>query len=302
MPTKQSIFEKARPGLMGLAYRMLGSVADAEDAVQDTYVRWAGAETAHLDKPEAWLTRVCTNRCLDLLKASHKQRVDYVGQWIPEPLQTITADTPESDLERSQSLTTAFLLVLERLTPKERAAFLLREIFGNSYGDIALALGLSQESCRQLVARAKQHVQNGGARNIPSRQEQSQFLDAFRTALETGSVSRMEHLLSSSVRYVSDGGGKATALKRVLEGRDQVARYLVNIMGRLWQDRETEILELNGIRGFAVAENGRIETTVSFGFDEAGKADAVYLIRNPDKLGHIASAFAHSPIDGSLTC
>lgn len=302
MPTKQSIFERARPGLMGLAYRMLGSVADAEDAVQDTYVRWAAADTAHLDKPEAWLTRVCTNRCLDLLKASHKQRVDYVGQWIPEPLQTITVDTPESDLERSQSLTTAFLLVLERLTPKERAAYLLREIFGNPYGDIALALGLSQESCRQLVARAKQHVQSAGARSTPSQQEQSQFLDAFLTALETGSVARMEQLLSSSVRYVSDGGGKATALKRVLEGRDQVARYLVNIMARLWKDRKTEVVELNGIRGFAVIENGRVATTVSFGFDQTGRVDAIYLIRNPDKLSHITSTFQHSPMDGTLTC
>ena len=165
--TDRNSFETLRPRLLGLAYRMLGSMADAEDAVQDTYLKWRSADRRDIANPEAFLTTVCTRHCLDSLKAAHRKRVDYVGPWIPEPLQIDAGTDPEADLARAESLTTAFLLMLERLSPKERAAFLLREVFGHSYGEVALALDVSEPACRQLVSRALKHVRNPEPRFVP---------------------------------------------------------------------------------------------------------------------------------------
>lgn len=161
------MFETARPRLLGLAYRMLGSMADAEDAVQDTFLSWQKLDKASVANADAYLTTICTNRCLDGLKAAHRKRLDYVGPWIPEPLQLAGDTDPEADLNRAQSLTTAFLLLLERLSPKERAAYLLREVFGTPYEDVAETLNLSVPSCRQLVSRAAKHIKDPASRFVP---------------------------------------------------------------------------------------------------------------------------------------
>lgn len=296
----QSQFEKMRPQLMGLAYRMLGTVADAEDAVQDTFLKWQAQEIGRINNAEAWLTRVCANHCLDILKSAHKTRLDYVGPWIPEPLQTLTTDTPESALDKAQTLTTAFLMVMERLTPKERAAYLLREVFANSYGEVAEVLQISEPTCRQLVSRAKRNVQSAAPRCAPAPKEQAQFLDAFLAAVETGSVEKMQRLLSASVRYRTDGGGKATALTRSLDGAEQVAKYIVRILGRLWDQNQTRLVELNGVRSLVVFERGEPHTAMSFGFDAAGKIADVFVSRNPDKLGHLSLIYSHDPKNGGL--
>lgn len=293
-------FQAARPKLLGLAYRMLGSMADAEDAVQDTFVRWQAADRAEIDNPEAYLTRLCTNRCLDGLKAAHRKRVDYVGSWIPEPLQVGSPDDPESDLERAQSLTTAFLLLLERLSPRERAAYLLREVFGKSYADVAATLGIAEAACRQLVSRAGRHVQEPSARFVPPSDHQERMLSAFLAALETGSPDRLEGLLADGVQLQSDGGGKTTAMSRTLEGPEAVGKYFARILGRLWAKGRVERIHINGLSGIVVFDGDVPVTAMTLGYDADGRIGRIFNIRNPEKLLRLATPFRHDPASGAL--
>ena len=293
------IFEKARPRLIGLAYRMLGSMADAEDAVQDTFVKWQGMDKAGVSNPDAFLTTVCTNRCLDFLKAAHRKRVDYVGPWIPEPLQIEAETDPETDLERAQSLTTAFLLLLERLTPKERAAFLLRDVFGKSYEEVADTLGLSETACRQLVSRAGKFVQSQSSRSIPTAEQQDVFLKAFMSAIETGTTDQLAGLLADSVQLRADTGGKATAITRVLEGVE-VVNFIAKVLSRLWATGSILELKINGVRGLAVLEDDRIVTAMTLGFLEDGTVDQIYIIRNPEKLERLSIPTRHDASSGAL--
>ena len=294
------IFETVRPRLLGLAYRMLGSMADAEDAVQDTFLKWQDADRSAIATPDAFLTRICTNCCLDFLKAAHRKRVDYVGPWIPEPLQIDSGSDPEADLDRAQSLTTAFLLLLERLTPKERAAYLLREIFAKPYDEVAATLGISEAACRQLVSRASRHVQGPASRFVPSADHQDRILSSFLAALETGSTEHLTGLLAETVQYQSDGGGKATALRRILEGDDEVGRYITRILSRLWRPGRVEIVNLNGTRGLVIFQGAEIETAVTFGYDANGRVDRIYTVRNPDKLARLTVKLRHDGASGAL--
>jgi RNA polymerase sigma-70 factor (ECF subfamily) len=294
------VFETVRPKLLGLAYRMLGSIADAEDAVQDTYLKWQATDRMTISSPEAFLTTVCTNCCLDALKAAHRKRVDYVGPWIPEPLQFDTGSDPETDLDRAQSLTTAFLLLLERLSPRERAAYLLREIFAKPYDEVAETLGVTEQACRQLVSRASRHVQEPASRFVPPADHQDRILSAFLTAIETGSTDHLTGLLAETVQLQSDGGGKATAMSRVLKGPDDVARYVVLILGRLWELRQIEILDLNGTRGLVLFHGEEIVTAVMFGYDTDGRLERIYNMRNPDKLSRLKVKLRHDRSSGAI--
>ena len=298
----RNVFESARPRLLGLAYRMLGSMADAEDAVQDTFVKWQGADRASVVNADAFLTTICTNRCLDYLKAAHRKRVDYVGPWIPEPLQTDIGSDPETDLERAQSLTTAFLMLLERLTPKERAAYLLKEVFGKSYREVAETLQMSEAGCRQLVSRATRFVQSQSPRSVPTEEQQNMFLSAFMSALETGSTDQLAGLLAESVQYRSDGGGKTTAITRTLEGSKAVSKYVARILGRLWQDGQGQVfeMEINGMRGLVLHNGERIETALTLGFTENGFVDQLFLIRNPEKLARLEDTVHCDAKSGAL--
>lgn len=176
------LFESRRRQLTGLAYRLLGSLAEAEDAVQDTFLKWREADQGTIDNPAAWLTTACTRRCLDLLKSARRKRVDYVGAWLPEPVHTVADGTPESSAELASSLSTAFLLLLERLSPKERAAYLLREIFDRPYPDVAAALGLQEAACRKLVSRARATIGRPAARYTAAPERQETLLAEFRQA------------------------------------------------------------------------------------------------------------------------
>jgi RNA polymerase sigma factor (sigma-70 family) len=298
--TDKDFFETQRPRLLGLAYRMLGSLADAEDAVQDTFVKWRKGNTAGVANPEAFLTAVCTRCCLDHLKAAHRKRVDYVGPWIPEPLQIDAGSDPESDLVRTESLTTAFLLLLERLSPKERAAFLLREVFGRPYGEVAAALGISEPACRQLVSRAGRHVRDPVSRFVPAPDHQQRMLDAFLGALESGSPDRLAGLLAETVQFQSDGGGKTAAIRRVLEGRDPVARYVARIVSRLWSGGRLERAGINGLCGLSVRHGDSVLTAMTLGYNANGLIDRIYNIRNPDKLARFGRPLRHDPRSGAL--
>ncbi|MTI04578.1 sigma-70 family RNA polymerase sigma factor [Roseibium denhamense] len=298
--SQTAAFESMRARLTGLAYRMLGSMADAEDAVQDTYLRWQGADAAAIQNPEAWLTTVCTNRCLDLLKSAHKKRVDYVGSWIPEPLQTTVSGDAENGLQLSQSLTTAFLLLMERLSPKERAAYLLHEIFGHPFSDVADALDVSEAAARQLSSRARQHVTMDRQRFLPPAETQDEFLSAFLDALTTGSTDHLAGLLAETVRFRSDGGGKTTALRRILQGSDQVNKYISRILRRLWTEGEAVKMQVNGVAGLALIHDGKVVTAMVPGYAADGTVEDVFMIRNPEKLRYLLEPLCHDPESGGL--
>jgi RNA polymerase sigma factor (sigma-70 family) len=295
-----TVFEMARPRLLGLAYRLLGSAADAEDAVQDTYLRWQAADRLAITSPAAWLTTACTNRCLDILKSASRKRMDYIGPWLPEPLQTETVQSPEEQFELASSLTTAFLLLLERLTPKERAAYLLREVFGSSYKDVAEALHLKEATCRQLVSRASRLVGQGKMRSMPTVERQKQLLSAFEDAISTGSLTSLSALLTEDIQLHSDGGGKAKAALRVIDGTKHVGQFVVNVLSPAWSGLRLEWTELNGSLGLTAFDGTAIVASLSFGYDDQERIAQIFITRNPDKLRRLGIRFRHEAQTGYL--
>jgi RNA polymerase sigma factor (sigma-70 family) len=289
-PDAAAVFEQVRPALLGLAYRILGSRMDAEDAVQDTFLKWQADDRSGVATPGAWLTTVCTRHCLDLLRSAERARVDYVGPWLPEPVRTVDDDTPEHASELASSLTTAFLLALQRLTPKERAAYLLREIFDMPYDEVARTLGLAEPACRQLVTRARSHIEGARVRHVTPPQRQRQLLSAFGTAIATGSVDALAGLLSDDVRLASDGGGKVSALRRVMHGPHEVLRFIQNGLHVWWAHEQLEQATINGNLGFLQRDGDAVVSAVSFAYHEDGRLADVYIMRNPDKLAGIGSA------------
>lgn len=288
-------FEQARPGLLGLAYRILGSRADAEDAVQDTFLKWQANDRTAVDNPGAWLTTVCTRHCLDILRSADRARVEYVGPWLPEPVQTANDDaiehaTPEHASALASSLTTAFLLALQRLTPKERAAYLLHEIFDVPYPEVARTLGLQEPACRQLVARARGHIEQAKVRHVTPPERQRQLLAAFGTAIATGSVDALAGLLSADVRLSADGGGKVAAARHVMHGPTDVLRFIQAGLHAWWASGTLEEATINGNRGFLLHEGNVVVSAVSFAYDEDGLLTDVFIMRNPDKLARIGTA------------
>jgi RNA polymerase sigma-70 factor (ECF subfamily) len=299
-PDALAAFEQARPGLLGLAYRILGSRMDAEDAVQDTFLKWQANDRGDIDNPGAWLTTVCTRHCLDLLRSADRARVEYVGPWLPEPVQTADDDaigaaspghaSPEHAAALASSLTTAFLLALQRLTPKERAAYLLREIFDMPYPEVARTLDLQEPACRQLVTRARAHIEQSRVRHVTPPQRQRRLLAAFGTAIATGSVETLASLLSDDVRLSADGGGRVTAARRVMHGPEEVLRFIQAGLHVWWASGRLEEATINGNRGFLFRDGGHIDATVSFAYDETGLLTDVFIMRNPDKLARIGAA------------
>lgn len=290
-------FQAARPMLLGLAYRILGSRADAEDAVQDTFLKWQANERGDIVNAEAWLTTACTRHCLDLLKAADRARVDYVGPWLPEPVQTADDAVGDGDPSRAatlaSSLTTAFLLALQRLTPKERAAYLLHEIFDRPYPEVAATLELQEPACRQLVTRARQHIGHERVRHDTPPARQRRLLDAFREAISTGSTAVLATLLSDDVRLSADGGGKVSATRRVMRGPGEVLRFIEAGLHVWWPPEALVEVPLNGEPGFVVRDGDSIVATVSFAWNEASQLQDVFIMRNPDKLTRVGGPAIH---------
>jgi RNA polymerase sigma-70 factor (ECF subfamily) len=279
-------FENARPRLWGLAYRMLGSRADADDAVQDTFLRWQGAARGAIDKPQAWLTAVCTRRCLDMLRAAHRTRVDYVGPWLPEPIvadESVAAD-PAAQAELASSLSLAFLVVLDRLTPPERAAFLLREVFDYDYDVVSEILGKTPAACRQIVSRARRRLPQKGTAPEPPAAQDNKLLDEFLGALRSGDASRIEGLLAEDVALWADGGGKVPAALNVIEGSDSVARFIAGVWRKGMSSHSIERVAVNGDPGLMFRENGELVTVMSLVTAPDGRIAGIFAQRNPDKL------------------
>jgi RNA polymerase sigma-70 factor (ECF subfamily) len=287
-PADIAVFESNRSRLLGLAYRMLGSRADAEDAVQDTYIKWQQTDQTQIDNAAAWLTSICTNRCIDMLRAAHKTRVDYVGTWLPEPTQTAIYTSPtEHDLMLSTSLTTAFLLMLERLTPKERAAYLLHDIFEQDYAEIAATLDMDQAACRKLVSRSREHIQQTKVRNTIAREQQEKLLATFQDAVHTGATDKLAAMLSGDIKLHADGGGKATAASRTLIGKAEVMKFIERVLMPHYRLYEWIFTDLNGGPGLILRHEGQIVVSMSFATSDDGMTSDIFVMRNPDKLAHL---------------
>jgi RNA polymerase sigma-70 factor (ECF subfamily) len=281
-------FEPHRRRLTGLAYRMLGSLADAEDVVQEAYLRWRQADHENVDNPGAFLSRIVTRLCLDQLKSARSRRETYVGSWLPEPVLESAGYEADTASDYAQDLSVALLLTLERLSPLERAAFLLHDVFEIGFAEIAATLGRNEAACRQLAARGRAHVRAARPRFRPNPEEATRLTAAFRRAAETGDAGGLAAFLAEDAVLLSDGGGKRAAALNPILGAERIIRFFEGLA------RKTSLggfryraATINGAPGFIVAEpDGGVQT---IGLDIAeGKITAIYLVRNPDKLRGVA--------------
>ena len=284
-----SEFEPYRSYLRGLAYRMLGSRADAEDAVQDAWLRWSGADRAGVGNPRAFLAQTVTRLCLDRLKSASAQRELYVGEWLPEPLLGDTAafqPGPEAASELACDLSFAFMRALERLSPLERAAFLLHDVFDMDFAEIATALARSGAACRQLAARARASIKKSRPRFKVSAEEGERLAAAFADAVRRGDAAALAGVLAKDATFISDGGGRVAAVPRPLVGRERVAKAVIGF-ARLYDPGQMSVrrARINGLAGFVVSSaDGRPIQTIAIEPDAQGKIAAIYVQRNPDKL------------------
>ncbi|MFE0133883.1 RNA polymerase sigma factor SigJ [Streptomyces sp. NPDC059037] len=292
--TATSDFEEHRPVLMGVAYRMLGRVADAEDVVQDAWLRWSTADHAQVREPRAYLVRVTTRLAIDRLRHVQSRRESYVGPWLPEPLVTDFGPTVPDTAERAvlaDSVSLAVLVVLESLSPLERAVFVLREAFGFPFSEIAVTLDRGESAVRQLAARARKHVDEKRPRYEVDPDERRDLTERFLAAAAEGDLDGLMSLLAPDVRLVGDSGGKAKAPLRIIETADKVGRFLVGASRKgLAADAEVEFrfVELNGAGAVLGLVDGKPDVVFQLDVTE-GQIKDLYIIRNPDKLAGLAA-------------
>ncbi len=282
-------FNRLRPRLQGMAYRMLGSLADAEEVVQDAWLRWHEADTDQLDNTEAWLVSVTTRLAIDRLRRAKIQREHYIGSWLPEPLLTDSPVSPEQVLERADDISVAFLALLERLAPEARAAYLLREVFDADYGEIAEALGKSESACRQLVHRAKVQLQDQRPRYTVARETQLRLLRGFADAAVRGEFAALKTMLADDAQLIGDGGGKVPSVGVPLVGGQRIAQLYFATSRRYPNLVRFEVVVLNGQWGLLRFIDGTLESAQSLETD-GERIVRIHVQRNPDKLARIAQA------------
>lgn len=271
---------------MGVAYRMLGSVSDAEDIVQDAWLRWRDARD--VESPRGWLVRVVSRLCLDRLKSARVRREQYFGTWLPEPLVEGFDEGPARGAEVDESVSIALMLVLEKLSPAERAGFLLHEVFGYDFAEIAGILEKSEPACRKLVSRARERVRAERPRFAASRAEHEELLQRFLGACRGGEIAPLMDLFGEGVALYSDGGGKASAVPKVLTEREVIARFFIGVVRNLDADGfEVRPTQFNGAPGVLFLVGGVIVTALSLDVRD-GKIAAIFGHRNPDKLREFA--------------
>ncbi len=285
---REEVFEANRRHLMALAYRMTGSVGDAEDVVQEAYLRWERADATSVREPKAFLSKIVTRLCLDALKSARARREAYVGPWLPEPVLGEGAMALDEATELARDVSNALMLALERLTPAERAAFLLHDVFDSSYAEVAEALGRSEAACRQLASRARAHVRGARARHAPTTDETARLVRAFGTAILTGDIMALRQVLAEDAVLYPDGGGRVLSALRPIHGADRVARFLFGVLKKFPLGVSARVLEetINGSPGFYVEEAGRPIQTMAFDVRD-GRISALYIVRNPDKLSRL---------------
>jgi RNA polymerase sigma-70 factor (ECF subfamily) len=280
-------FNPLRPQLTRIAYRMLGSIADAEDVVQEAFLRWLHADRDAVREPEAYLRRVVTRLCLDHLKSARHQREAYVGPWLPEPV----VEAAEDEVD---DVTLPLMIALERLSPLERAAFLLHDVFGLGYEEIAETIGREPATCRQLASRARTHVRAARPRFPMPKERGLEIAAAFFAASRGGDMQQLRSLLAADVTAYADGGGKVSAAGQPIAGLDNVMR-LHAALAAIFAEQKSQIVRygfINGLPGFVTIEQGEILQTTALEVED-GRIVAIYVTRNPDKLRHLAGHAVH---------
>ncbi|GAA3463108.1 RNA polymerase sigma-70 factor [Saccharothrix longispora] len=287
--TATDTFVAHRSLLFTVAYEVLGSAADAEDVLQETWLRWVGVDLDAVRDRRAYLVRITTRQALSRLRALGRRREFYVGSWLPAPL--LTAPDVAEDVELADSVSMAMMLVLETLAPTERAVFVLRDVFDLGYDEIAEAVGKSPAAVRQIAHRARAHVAARRPRGAASRDEARGALDAFRRAVETGELQGLLDVLAPDVVLLGDGGGIKQAVPRPVVGADRVARVLAGGLGRLPATATLRPAQVNGWPALVLLLDGGIDTVVAVRVDD-GLVTGLYAVRNPEKLSHMASETA----------
>lgn len=280
------VFAGVSKRLFSVAYRMLGTRADAEDVVQDAWLRWHAADHASLQSAEAWLVTVTTRLAIDRLRERKAEREQYTGWWLPEPLVELDENTPERAAELASEVSLALMWTLERLSAEERAAFLLRQAFDQDYADIAAMLGRSEASCRQLVHRAQEKLRDARPRFAPAPEAHRALLGAFMQAASSADRDAMKALLAPDVSFVSDGGGKMPSFHRILHGAARIAGVFWSVEHRFPGRVQYRMARINGEPGLLRYVDGRLESAQSFLIEE-GRIAAVFVVRNPDKLAAV---------------
>ena len=288
----RALFEELRPFLRGVAYRMLGTHCEVDDILQDAFLRLDRIRVRELSSPRSYLAQLVTRLCIDHLRSARVRRENYVGPWLPEPIVEEGAFAPPMPPDEvsamREDLSLALMFALERLSPLERAAFILHDVFDLDYADIAETLGREPAACRQLAARGRKHIREQRPRFAPSSADGHALLGAFASAAMSGDLEHLQTLLAEGVVFASDGGGKAKAATRVVTGPQNVAKLLIGIVTKHYADGQavTSPALVNGQPGFVVRENGRVTQAMSVDIHE-GLIVGVYSVRNPDKLRHL---------------
>jgi RNA polymerase sigma-70 factor, ECF subfamily len=289
MKDRPSEFQRHRPRLFSIAYRMLGSRADAEDILQDAYLRWHRVPFEEIRSSEAWLVTAVTRLCIDRLRVARAEREVYVGPWLPEPLIGELSPPEDAQAELASSLSIAFLVVLERLAAEERAAFLLREVFDSDYPEIAQILAKSQAACRQMVSRARRRVRENRPRVQVSESARRAVLERFAHAVRTQDKAALLTLFAEEATWTSDGGGKARAALKVVRGRERVVRFVLGVLGRHTDRFSFGPTLVNHKAGLAVHADGKLFSVISVQTDGLRILE-VFTVLNPDKLYTSSSA------------
>jgi len=287
----EDVFNNDRPLLFSIAYRMLGSASDAEDVLQDAWLRYQRVERSTIRSPRTFATTIVTRLCLDRLKSARVKREQYVGPWLPEPVLTSEVDSPAVMIERSESVTLAFLVLLEKLSPEERAVFLLKDIFGYEHSEIADMLGTTTDNSRQLLHRAKARLQDGRPRPTGTAASRRAIAERFARAFSSGNAAELTALLAQDVSMLSDGGGKVSAARRPLDGREQVLNFLIGVhriaeKAGLIGRASLRIEDVNAEPALILRLERRLESVFVFSIDDDA-ITAIRVVRNPDKLAYI---------------
>ncbi len=290
---RTAVFEHYRPRLVGIASRMLGSVDDAQELTQEAYLRWHQASEVEIRAPEGWLVAVVTRLSIDKLRSAAWEREQYVGTWLPEPIATEAPSAPDRQAELASDLSMAFLVLLERLGPDERAAFLLREVLDASYEEIARVLDRSEAACRQLIHRARERLRDERRQAPMSAEAKEALTERFLRALRVGDRDTLLSLVAPNATWASDGGGIVTASRRVIVGADRITRLLLG-MERKWPQLQHELTWLNGEPAIASTAGGQLFCTTAIEFGDGGML-AFYRMLNPHKLRHARTLSRSAP-------
>ncbi|MGH1341677.1 MAG: RNA polymerase sigma factor SigJ [Nannocystales bacterium] len=284
-------FEAHRRTLEGLAYRMCGVLADAQDIVQETHVRWCAADRAVIREPRSWLMTVCSRLAVDAMKSARARREEYVGIWLPEPFVESAEGDPSAKAQLDESVSIALMVAMETLTPAERAAFLLHDVFGYAFGEVSNMLGKSEPTCRKLASRARTRVRRERPRRDADPQQHRRLLGAFFEAAHAGEFERLEMLLSESVELHSDGGGRVPTAPDVLRGPEAVSAFFARIWRQQVPSRRSVQLDeewFNGTPGILIRQRGRVIAAIGLAVED-GLIDRIFAVRNPEKLTRFES-------------